>query len=967
MVFGVKKYVLFVISMMIGIALMAQKPPISHLEINHVRPTILGDGTCYYPSSWDPSSEVSKSCLSWEVPVDSGKETLRQHALWFGGLDPSGALHLSAMQYGLNGQDYWMGPLKVSDASTDMMTTLRFHHVWSLTRAEIDQFIENHNHPGYQIPEDILSWPAHGDDGYADPLAPFVDVNGDGHYNPVDGDYPDIKGDQCLFFIFNDGYGYHTETHGAKNILEVHGMVYAFDAPDDEALNNTVFVNYKFFNRAPFDYHGVYLGLWNDWDIGFENDDYVGCDVQRNCCYAYNGMPSDGHGEAWSYGDNPPVQVCAVLSSPDGLGMSGFVCHDNGNGSTGAPQNALGYYNLLRGCWRDGTPIQYGGNGHPDHPQTVGPTCRYMYPRDSDPENVGTGYVAPNGGYNSEGVYWTEEHEGIAPGNRMGLASVGPFDFPAYSMKELDYAMITVWKDDSHLALERMGDYVDHIRVFFDGYAHKKIKFVKDGTNLKIRSRLSDDRDILVTMYLRNGNTTFKDFYVGDKTLGDAELASVDHVIRSINDMVGPVGVATFWALYAQHGWSIPKMLAEDHLLDDQDIGSIWADQNGCRFVIGNISGDYIYLLPEITMDENGIYRASWNANLEYPTTLTHIEGATHILSITGISSRHDRPIQQVDDRRIYIDEREITDDGVYYCNQLKIQEHILGYNIGKVETWFPVPEYNGSLIDFDRTFEFSNGMNVTCNTTLHCKYPFVITNYRSIQPQFPLQKDQYHSFSFIPKIQAYYDDHRIDMPFNSDEGTYPRINVSRTAQQLYDVDKQPERCVTYLKNDAGQYLVGMAGGCSLTRGLSMDSIRNINNPVGYHTIGFGGDGSVKNKFYPKLMNTRTFDASIDTSFVAEVSGYYSWFDPGSNDCFVYYYKDDGDFILYIHAFEAGSKVRINLPTFMDGMMVDDIIEKTTGVSLLTERVVGGRLYAAFDTDDNLANYIVVKLKPSWN
>ena len=36
MVFGVKKYVLFVISMMIGIALMAQKPPISHLEINRL-------------------------------------------------------------------------------------------------------------------------------------------------------------------------------------------------------------------------------------------------------------------------------------------------------------------------------------------------------------------------------------------------------------------------------------------------------------------------------------------------------------------------------------------------------------------------------------------------------------------------------------------------------------------------------------------------------------------------------------------------------------------------------------------------------------------------------------------------------------------------------------------------------------------------------------------------------------------
>lgn len=64
--------------------------------------------------------------------------------------------------------------------------------------------------------------------------------------------------------------------------------------------------------------------------------------------------------------------------------------------------------------------------------------------------------------------------------------------------------MITVWKDDSHLALERMGDYVDHIRVFFDGYAHKKIKFVKDGTNLKIRSRLSDDQDVLFSLFTNN-------------------------------------------------------------------------------------------------------------------------------------------------------------------------------------------------------------------------------------------------------------------------------------------------------------------------------------------------------------------------------------------------------------------------------------------------------------------------------
>jgi hypothetical protein len=45
---------------------------------------------------------------------------------------------------------------------------------------------------GYTIPKFILEWPAHGnlankEDYY---LAPFYDYNGDGNYNPYDGDYP---------------------------------------------------------------------------------------------------------------------------------------------------------------------------------------------------------------------------------------------------------------------------------------------------------------------------------------------------------------------------------------------------------------------------------------------------------------------------------------------------------------------------------------------------------------------------------------------------------------------------------------------------------------------------------------------------------------------------------------------------------------------------------------------------------
>ena len=459
--------------MLCGFALtsMAQIPPISHIDANNVRGTILGNGTAFL--DYNAPDGMPNPCPTWEVPVGSGKSTVFQQALWFGGLDASDSLHLAAMRFGQGsemngGLDFWAGPLKTTDATLDLMTALKFHRVWSLTRAEIEQFIAHHGESGYVVPEDILTWPAHGEGDYASDMAPFVDVNNDHRYNPADGDYPDIKGDQCLVFIFNDSFKEHTETYGGKVGLEVHAMVYAFDAPNDEALNNTVFTHYKFFNRSSNDYHDTYLGLWFDWDIGYVFDDYVGCDVRRNSCYAYNGNLYDGSGEPEAYGDNPPAQVTTVLSGPDGLGMTGFMFHRNDNSVIGDPRYADDCYLYLRGCWLDGCHMQYGGGGYPGMEGTVGPDCNYMFPGDSDPDNIGTNGIAPNGGYNTNGKYWTEEECGNQPYDRRGLAMVGPFSFPAGGMKELDYAQITVWKNGTGQAKDRIGEFVDRITEFFN-------------------------------------------------------------------------------------------------------------------------------------------------------------------------------------------------------------------------------------------------------------------------------------------------------------------------------------------------------------------------------------------------------------------------------------------------------------------------------------------------------------------
>ena len=464
-----KKGILLIILLSsFAFASIAQLPPISHCATNNINATILGDGSCYLSQSYE-EGEIA-SCPTWEVPAGSGKQTIFQHSLWFGGLDAYDTLHLAAYRFGQVGEDYWAGPLKITDASIDLMTALKFHHIWNLTREEIDHFIAHHGEANYEAPEDILTWPAHGESDYAQNLAPFVDVDGDGHYNPEAGDYPDIKGNQCLFFIFNDSYGEHTESGGAQLGLEVHAMVYAYDAPDDEALNNTVFIDYQFFNRSANDYHDVYLGLWTDWDIGYTWDDFVGCDVQRNSCFAYNGLPEDGDGEPNAYGNNPPVQVLTVLAGPysdanERLSLTGFMYHSNSSIVNGDPSIPEHYYNYMQGLWKNGQPMRYGGDGY--NTGTIDLPCKYMFPGDSDPDNIGTNGVQPEG-YVINGVYWTEEQCGNTPYDRRGLASVGPFSLPAGGMQELNYAMITVWKNDSQTALERKGAIIDHVRDLFN-------------------------------------------------------------------------------------------------------------------------------------------------------------------------------------------------------------------------------------------------------------------------------------------------------------------------------------------------------------------------------------------------------------------------------------------------------------------------------------------------------------------
>ncbi len=265
-----------------------------------------------------------RDSAEYEVPKGSGKTSIFSNSVWIGGNDASNQLHFAGERYrqGASGQagtkhDYWAGPVSDSTAYNAAQDTL-WNYIWKINRSEIEYHRNHYWEPGYVTPPDILNWPAHGSValGQAFHLAPFSDRNADGLYEPWDGDYPEIRGDQALFFIYNDDHGYHSESTGEKLKVEIHGMAYAFDRPNDTAFKNTVFLHLKFINRSQNTYTGTWIGVFTDIDLGYSNDDYVGCDPERGMYYGYNGTPVDGTGQSYAYGANPPVQAVVILGGP---------------------------------------------------------------------------------------------------------------------------------------------------------------------------------------------------------------------------------------------------------------------------------------------------------------------------------------------------------------------------------------------------------------------------------------------------------------------------------------------------------------------------------------------------------------------------------------------------------------------------------------------------------------------------
>lgn len=348
------------------------------IEINNIRTRISSSGQLSL-------TQFPSRNIYYEYPANSGKHTIFSQSLVVGGLSEdtdNEHLHINPV---IGYQNWYTGPLS-ADEDAYLQTQEKWNRVWPMSRQMVEEHLANWNQPGYQVPDAISEWPAHGDPqlGQQADIAPFYDVNDNGVYEPDQGDYPIIRGDYALFFVINDQrYAHDNASHLGT---EVRGMLYCYHAPEQPALHNSLFLNYQILNLSETDYHDMRIGLFSNFDIGDPYDDYAGADTMLHAIYMYNSQAVDGAGNpeypGETYGEHPPAQAATFLNRPLSTAMYRNA-HAVEPGDYSYPEQ---FWFNMQAKWQDGTPMSYGGTGYPVNPED---TIRayHMYPGDlHDPD-----------------------------------------------------------------------------------------------------------------------------------------------------------------------------------------------------------------------------------------------------------------------------------------------------------------------------------------------------------------------------------------------------------------------------------------------------------------------------------------------------------------------------------------------------------------------------------------------------
>jgi hypothetical protein len=301
------------------------------------------------------------SGLEW--PKDNHTYTVYASAIWYAGL-VDGDLRVAAGDYS---NEFVPGSWGTDPSAAE-------NKFYKASKSDLADPLAN---------DDFQNWPV-------DLGAPWVDVDGDGEYNPLPNgpDYPDFIGDQIVWFVCNDGGAGSHGLFGTLPLgLEVQFSIFGFDRPD--AFGDMMFVKALAINKGGNTIDSTYVGLWSDPDLGDAGDDFVGCDTTLSLGICYNdGVDADFAGYSggtpavgYDFFQGPIVPSVGDTALAYGqylpgfknLPMSSFVKYINPDAVYFDPNDATEVYNYMRGLRADGSPFPVEATGgtpfvHPGDP-----------------------------------------------------------------------------------------------------------------------------------------------------------------------------------------------------------------------------------------------------------------------------------------------------------------------------------------------------------------------------------------------------------------------------------------------------------------------------------------------------------------------------------------------------------------------------------------------------------------------
>ncbi|MCB0566610.1 MAG: T9SS type A sorting domain-containing protein [Phaeodactylibacter sp.] len=417
-------------------------PVSATIEVNSVRAILYSNGRLFW------NGDEGLFDVTYDTIFGVEPSPIQAAGLWIGGIDEAGNLKGAYQLYDEDGKSDFQ-PGLIQPHYMEERINKDFNKIWRVSWEDIathQQDYWDNEKIDNPLPS-IYSWPGRGNphseqyNGFPTPgqpqgLAPFEDQDGDGIYDPDQGDFPapDIRScytpptpDEMLWFVFNDVKDDRSTPTDVVE-MEVHCLAFAYHCEDEELLDNTLILNYKIINKSIEPLDSIYVGMFVDFSIGCPQDDYLGTIPEYGTVYAYNSDAKDGPCNLGLLARHNYFASCTMLNKmlvTDHVrnqnidtvlfqyfenSMPLYLDEEASSYAQSFPLTSLEYYRYLTGSWRNGNPLSFGQDGYSIEVHSPFP---FIFP-----------------GHPQRQWEWNETSAGMPPGKRRAITSAGHFRLP---------------------------------------------------------------------------------------------------------------------------------------------------------------------------------------------------------------------------------------------------------------------------------------------------------------------------------------------------------------------------------------------------------------------------------------------------------------------------------------------------------------------------------------------------------